>query len=78
MPTVLRSGPYRFFFYSSCEGEPSHVHVVRENPEAKHRLDPVALAFNRGFSRRELRDIHQLGTANRDAIQREWDAFFHR
>jgi hypothetical protein len=27
MPTVLRSGPYRFFFYSADRGEPPHVHV---------------------------------------------------
>ena len=26
MPTVLRHGPYRFFFYSGDRDEPPHVH----------------------------------------------------
>ena len=30
MPTILRIGPYRFFFYSSEDGEPIHVHVIRD------------------------------------------------
>jgi len=27
MPTVLRWGPYRAFFYSNERGEPPHIHV---------------------------------------------------
>ena len=27
MPTVFRSGPYRFYFYSHEPNEPPHVHV---------------------------------------------------
>ena len=27
MPTVLRWGPYRAFFYSNENDEPAHVHV---------------------------------------------------
>ena len=27
MPTILRVGPYRFFFYASDRAEPMHVHV---------------------------------------------------
>jgi hypothetical protein len=34
MPTVLRSGPYRFFFYSGDAGEPSHVHIERDGSVA--------------------------------------------
>ncbi len=35
LPTVLRSGPYRLFFYSADRDEPAHVHVEREEAEAK-------------------------------------------
>ncbi|MGH7393728.1 MAG: DUF4160 domain-containing protein, partial [Candidatus Rokuibacteriota bacterium] len=38
MPTVLRSGPYRFFFYSGDGGEPPHIHVEREDNTAKFWL----------------------------------------
>ena len=41
MPTVLRSGPYRFFFYAGDRDEAPHVHVEREDNEAKVWLDPV-------------------------------------
>ena len=43
MPTVLRRGPYRFFFYSSDRAEPPHVHVERDENLAKFWLDPVRL-----------------------------------
>ena len=33
MPTVLRSGAYRFFFYSADREEPAHVHVARGSDE---------------------------------------------
>jgi Domain of unknown function (DUF4160) len=42
MPTVLRSGPYRFFLYAGDGGEPPHVHVERDAAEAKFWLDPFA------------------------------------
>jgi hypothetical protein len=38
MPTVLRSGPYRFFFYSADREEPRHVHVARGEARAKFWL----------------------------------------
>jgi hypothetical protein len=54
MPTALRTGPYRFYFYSyDCE-EPRHVQVDREGASAKYWLDPdILLAANYGFSRKE-------------------------
>jgi hypothetical protein len=53
MPTVLRSGPYRFFFYSADGSEPPHVHVQREALIAKFWLKPVRLQDSGGFSRVE-------------------------
>lgn len=52
-PTVLQSGPYRFFFFSSDYSEPPHVHVARERKAAKFWL-PVRLAYNRGFAQNEV------------------------
>ena len=51
MPRIAGiSGPYWFFFYSFDCSEPIHVHVRRERNEAKFWVEPVALAWNRGFS----------------------------
>jgi Domain of unknown function (DUF4160) len=60
MPTVKRIGPYRFHFYSREGGEPPHIHVARDDLEAKYWLAPVALAVNHGFRTAELRDIERL------------------
>jgi hypothetical protein len=35
MPTVLRIGPYRFFFFAGDRDEPPHVHIERDDQLAK-------------------------------------------
>ena len=61
MPTVLRSGPFRVYFYShDLLNEPPHVHVDRDEWSAKFWLDPVSLARNLGFKPKELRTIERL------------------
>ena len=42
MPTILRDGPYRCFFYSGEGREPPHVHVERDDAVAKFWLHPVS------------------------------------
>jgi hypothetical protein len=76
MPTALRIGPYRFYFYSYDCGEPRHMHVDRENKSAKFWLDPVvSLAENHGYSRKELRDIERIARENLETLRNEWDTF---
>lgn len=76
MPTTLRSGPYRFYFYSYDCGEPRHTHVDRESMSVKYWLDPdVSLTENHGFNRKELRDIERLAHANLEKLRNEWDDF---
>jgi hypothetical protein len=54
MPTVMRIGGFRFFFYSNENDEPRHIHVKDADHEAKYWLEPLELAWNRGFNTREL------------------------
>ena len=61
MPTVLRIGPYRFFFYAGDREEPAHIHVERDEHTAKFWLDEVRLRDSRGFGRTEIRRIQKLG-----------------
>ena len=67
MPTVIRIGPYRFYFYSNERNEPPHIHVQREKSLAKYWLNPVSLAKSRGFAGHELRKI-QLIVAERENV----------
>jgi len=76
MPTVLISGPYRFFFYSGDRDEPPHIHVERERNKAKFWLDPVRLQYSRGFSQSEINRIQRLVEENRERFLRRWNEFF--
>ena len=76
MPTVLRSGPYRFFFYSGDRSEPPHVHVERDGRIAKFWLQPVRLQESGHFRRGELRKIERLVEENLEDLVRSWDEFF--
>jgi hypothetical protein len=49
MPTILRLGALRFFFYSLENAEPPHIHVESGNAMAKYWLEPVELARSRGL-----------------------------
>lgn len=76
MPTVLRSGPYRFFFYSNENSEPAHIHVQRGNALAKFWLNPVTLASNFGFATHELNRLNQLAQQNAAIFTKAWNDFF--
>ena len=76
MPTALRSGPYRFYFYSHEPSEPAHIHIDRDDLSAKFWLDPVQLAGNFGFRAHELRAIQSLVERHREMLLEAWDGFF--
>ncbi len=75
MPTVLREGPYRVYFYSHEPNEPPHVHVDRDNWSAKFWLRPVSLARNLGFTSHELREIEQLIQMNQRQLLEAWHEY---
>jgi hypothetical protein len=77
MPTVLRIGPYRFFFYAGDRDEPPHIHVERENNKAKFWLVPVRLQNNWGFSRQEINQIQRLVNENREELLGGWNEYFN-
>ncbi len=77
MPTVLRIGPYRFFFYSADGGEPPHVHVEREAYTAKFWLEPIRLAQSGGFRRNELRTLERHIIDHQPQLLESWHDFFN-
>ena len=78
MPTVMRIGPYRFFFYSNESGEPAHIHIQRDRMLAKFWLQQVALASSTRFSYKELRKLEKLVTENRETFLEAWNEHFSR
>ena len=78
MPTVLRIGPFKFYFYSHEPNEPPHIHIDRERYSAKFWLEPVALARNIGFSPQELRKLEKLVRENQTELLEAWYGYFGR
>lgn len=75
MPTVLRRGPYRFYFHSHEPNEPPHIHVDRERFSAKFWLRPLALARNLGFSPKELRLLQRMIEEHRSVFVEIWHEY---
>lgn len=76
MPTILREGPYRFYWFSHEPGEPPHVHVDRDECSAKFWLEPVALARNLGFPAAELRRLREIVETNQVLFREAWYGYF--
>ena len=76
MPTDLRIGSYRFFFYANEDGAPRHIHVQREKLLAKFWLNPVSLANSVGFPAHELIKFLSMVEANRQTFVEAWNEFF--
>lgn len=76
MPAVLRSGPYRVYFFSHESNEPAHVHVDRGGATAKFRLGPVEPARNSGFSAREMTRIRRMLVFDEARLQEAWNDYF--
>ncbi len=77
-PTVLESGPYRFFFFSSDRNEPPHIHVERDEKLAKFWLAPIREAYNYGFKPNELIRISAVIGENEQALLRARREYFNR
>jgi len=76
MPTVLRAGLYRFFFYAGDREEHPHIHVERDDHTAKVWLDDVRLQDSRGFGRAEIGRIHRLVEGKQKQLLRSWNEYF--
>lgn len=76
MPTVLRIGAFRFYFYSHEPNEPPHVHVDRGEATIKLWLDPVEIAKSRGFRAHEIGGIVAMVEEHRSALLEAWHEYF--
>lgn len=76
MPTILRIGAYRFYFYSHEPNEPPHIHIDRDNLTAKFWLQSVSLAQNIGFPAKELRKLQSIVIENQTQLLEAWYEYF--
>ena len=76
MPTVMRIGSFRFYFYSHEPNEPPHIHVDQGDATIKVWLDSGEVAKSRGFRAHEINDILKLVANHRDALTEAWHEYF--
>jgi hypothetical protein len=78
MPTVLRVGGYRFYFFSREEPRP-HIHVQHAHGEAKFWLEPeIELANDFGLGTARIRSARRIIKEHYDEIRSAWDTHFGR
>ena len=73
MPTIFREKGYRFSFYSYDLGEPMHVDVTKAGAEAKVWMNPLALAWAKGFREHEIRELLEVVAENHAVIASAWN-----
>ena len=79
MPTILRIGPHRFFFYSNEGNEPMHIHVESGNATAKFWLDPkVELGMSKGYNSKDLSFLIRVVREHEGLFKEKWNEFFSR
>lgn len=76
MPTVLRVGRFRFYFFSNEAQEPPHIHIKAAEDQAKFWLTPIALAANYGFAAYELSTIATILHEHHTELLEAWDDYF--
>lgn len=78
MPTLLRDGAFRFFFYSD-EGdprEPPHVHVTAGDKVAKFWLEPVELQSSKRFRAHEINQVRKMVEQHAAQFLEAWHDYF--
>ncbi|MFZ1742286.1 MAG: DUF4160 domain-containing protein [Pontixanthobacter sp.] len=76
MPTIIKEGPFRFYFYSHEPNEPPHVHIDRDSATAKIWLVTSELAFSRGFRASEIGTVMDLVREHREVLLEAWNDHF--
>jgi len=76
MPTVLKIGKFRFFFFSNEDSEPMHIHIESNEKYAKFWLEPVQLARSIGYNAKELNEIRGLVLENLNRLKEKWNEYF--
>lgn len=76
MPTALKIGKFRFFFFSMEYMEPIHIHVESDDKYAKFWLEPVLISKSTGYSAKELKEIRRLILENLIVLKERWYEHF--
>lgn len=77
MPTVLRVGGFRFYFYGS-DHEPAHVHVRNGDGVVVVDIESGRVRRVEGVRERDMRRAQALVAEHMDLLLGEWEDFEKR
>jgi hypothetical protein len=76
LPTILKIGNLRFFFFSREETR-MHIHINSPEGEAKFWLEPqIELALNKKFSEQKLNEIEKIIVEYENEFKSKWTEYF--
>ncbi len=76
MPTLLWWNGYRFYFFAAEGNEPPDIHVDKAEKATKVWLHNLQIAFNEGFTSKELNKIVAKIAEHREEFTKVWYDFF--
>lgn len=77
MPTIFIFFGFRFMFYSN-DHMPIHVHIIKDDNEAKYNVEPVEQIYNHGFKKHDIALIESIIMENEEIIVERWKEFFNQ
>ena len=75
MPTIINIKGYRLYFVSFDGSEPMHVHVRKDNLNAKVWVKSMEFAWSQ-FNRQENANIIRILRDNIEMVQEKWYEHF--
>lgn len=75
MPTIFIFFGFRFLFYSN-DHDPIHVHIVKDDCEAKYNVNPIEQVYNHGFKKQQIAIIESIIEENVEVITERWKNYF--
>ncbi len=75
MPTVIYVKGYRLYFVSFDGSEPIHVHVRKDNRNAKVWIDSMSFAWSQ-FTEHQTTVILRIVREHEDVIREKWHEHF--
>lgn len=76
MPTVMRNGAFRFYFYSHEPNEPPPIHIDRGEATIKVWLGSLEVARSRGLRAHEINGIVAMVAEHQTALTDAWHEYF--
>jgi len=78
LPTVFIINGIKFFFWSNEGNEPIHIHIRKAEFSAKIWIEDYTIAYNYGFSDKDMKYIIELIKEHEEEIKIKWGEYIEK